>query len=667
MADNGVELVWEGKRREVERVPLPFQRVEIINESRATRQAGPLMRTGPQLPPDPLFGNAAGETPWRNKLIWGDNKYVLSSLIEGDPSIGLEPLAGKVDLIYIDPPFAKGEDFAFTARVGDADISKDQSVIEEIAYRDTLDIPTYLQMMYERLVLMKDLLRARGSIFVHVGVGVAHSVRSVLDELFPDWFQNEVVWQRHDPHNDAVKRFGVIHDNIYWFSKGGDPTYYPNEVREDLSDAGEREFSLVELPDGRVVNYRGQELIEGRRFKLDDATWKGSNPKKKFTWRGATPSPKREWIYDLDGMEAALARGELYLRDPIKGAARCRKRYLDENKGILLQDIWTNAGRMKGGSEYPTQKPELLLELVVRCVTQPGELVLDAFAGSGTTMVAAERLNRRWIGSDLGRFGVHLTRKRLLDIEGCKPFEVLNVGRYERKYWQGINAGEAVYEYFQFIVKLYHAEPVVGFTHLHGRKGEAMVHVGATDAPVTIAEVRAAMEECKANGLTALDVLGWEWEMGLNNTGLLELQQQTGVAARLFHIPHEVMDKRAVAAGDVHFYEAAYVAAKTAVEQGRAVRVELTDFLVAIDDYIREKVGDKVKKWSDWIDYWAVDFEYNGDVFHNQWQAYRTRKEPKLELTSGAHTYTTAGKRQILVKVVDIFGNDTTALLEVQV
>jgi hypothetical protein len=189
------------------------------------------------------------------------------------------------------------------------------------------------------------------------------------------------------------------------------------------------------------------------------------------------------------------------------------------------------------------------------------------------------------------------------------------------------------------------------------------------------------MEECKANGLKALDVLGWEWEMGLNSTGLAELQQQSGIATRLFHIPHEVMDKRAVAAGDVHFYEAAYVAAKTVVETGRAVRVELTDFLVAIDDYIREKIGDKVKKWSDWIDYWAVDFEYNspgrasgGDVFHNQWQAYRTRKEPKLELTSGAHTYgslhgesSTAGKRTILVKVVDIFGNDTTALLEVEV
>jgi adenine-specific DNA-methyltransferase len=315
---------------------------------------------------------------------------------------------------------------------------------------------------------------------------------------------------------------------------------------------------------------------------------------------------------------------------------------------------------------YDTQKPVELVSRILEACSRPESIVADLFCGSGTSMVAAEKLGRRWIGCDLGRFAIHTSRKRLLGIEGCKPFEVLNLGRYERRYWQGINAGEALYEYFQFIVNLYHADTIVGFMHLHGRKGEAMVHVGATDAPVTISEVRAAMTECQANGLKALDVLGWEWEMGLNNTGLLKLQQQLGVAARLFHIPHEIMDKRAVAAGDVHFYEAAYIAAKIVTEPGRAVRIELTDFLVAIDDYIREKVGDKVKTWSDWIDYWAVDFEYNGDVFHNQWQTYRTRKEPKLERTSGAHRYASTGKHQILVKVVDIFGNDTTALLEVE-
>jgi len=235
---------------------------------------------------------------------------------------------------------------------------------------------------------------------------------------------------------------GCITDRILWYGKSEQPYYDAEIEREELSKAAEGEFSLLELANGDIVNWKGNEHRFGRRFKLDDATWKGSNPKKKFIWRGATPSPKREWIYDFAGMEAALASGELYLRDPSKGAARCRKRYLDENKGIYLQDIWTNVGRVKGGSEYPTQKPKRLLERIVRIASRPNGLVGDFFAGSGTTIIAAEQNGRRWIGRDLSRFAIHVTRKRLLDTEDCKPFEILNLGKYERQYWQGMTFGE---------------------------------------------------------------------------------------------------------------------------------------------------------------------------------------------------------------------------------
>jgi len=165
---------------------------------------------------------------------------------------------------------------------------------------------------------------------------------------------------------------------------------------------------------GGNSGYKGNEGKRGRRFKLENATWRGSNPAKRFSWRGAKPSRTREWIYTEQGMEEALARGELYLRDPNKGAARCKKSYLDENKGILLQDIWTDVGRMKGGSAYATQKPEPLLERIILASSEEGDLVLDCFAGSGTTAAVAERLGRRWITADLGRFSIHTTRKRLL-------------------------------------------------------------------------------------------------------------------------------------------------------------------------------------------------------------------------------------------------------------
>lgn len=676
MAGNGVELVWDGKRKDVERVPLPFQRVEIINESRATRQASPLLRTGPQLPPDPLFADITGGgtagVPWRNKLIWGDNKYVLASLIEGDPSIGLAPLAGKVDLIYIDPPFATGADFSFSAQIGDLEIEKAQSIIEELAYRDTWGqgLASYLHMMHERLRLIATLLSPRGSVFVHCDTRVNSHLRLLLDEILgPDRMINEISWKRTGAHNDPG-RYGMITDTLLYYSKTD--SYCWNQPFSDRSQSAiDTSFAYVEKPDGSQVRLRkGEPVPEGwRRFQSVTLRSPHPRPNLMYEYKGYRPH-RNGWSVNLVRMEKYDRENRLIFPDTKDGAIRL-KMYLDESPGIPVQDIWIDIGKIESISAenlgYATQKPEALLRRIVETSSNPGDLVADFFVGSGTTAAVAEKLGRRWIGCDLGRFAIHTSRKRLLGIENCKPFEVLNLGRYERKYWQGINAGEAVYEYFQFIVKLYHAEPVVGFTNLHGRKGEAMVHVGATDAPVTISEVRAAMEECKANGLKALDVLGWEWEMGLNSTGLLELQQQSGVATRLFHIPHEIMDKRAVAAGDVHFYEAAYVAAKTIAEPGRTVRIELTDFLVAIDDYIRGKVGDKVKKWSDWIDYWAVDFEHDGDVFHNQWQAYRTRKEPKLDLVSGPHTYSSAGERQILVKVVDIFGNDTTALLEAEV
>ena len=315
---------------------------------------------------------------------------------------------------------------------------------------------------------------------------------------------------------------------------------------------------------------------------------------------------------------------------------------------------------------FPTQKNVSLVKRVIRASSNPGDLVLDFFAGSGTTAVAAEQSDRRWISVDLSRFGVHTARKRLLDISGCRPFELLNLGRYERRYWQGIEAGEAIHEYYLFILELYGAQPVAGFQHLHGERGGRLVHVGATESPVTLHELERTLEECTANGLTAVDVLGWEWEMGLNPAGRDELAARHHVDVHLFHIPREVMDKRAVDAGDVHFFELSVVEIEAAIDNS-TVEVELTGFLPAVDDYMREKASGKVTKWSDWIDYWSIDFAFDGETFLNQWQAYRTRKDPVLTLRSDPHEYDELGEHRVVVKVIDIFGNDTTHVLRVTI
>ena len=300
-------------------------------------------------------------------------------------------------------------------------------------------------------------------------------------------------------------------------------------------------------------------------------------------------------------------------------------------------------------------------------------------------MAVAEKLGRRWIGCDLGRWAIHVTRKRLLGIESCKPFEVLNLGKYERQYWQGITFGQrkdkslteqALYEYLAFILKLYGAQPVAGLTNLNGKKGRAMVHIGAVDAPVTISEIDTAVDECAQIKQPELHVLGWEWEMGLYDL-MVEAARKKGVKLVLLHIPREVMEQQAAAKGDVRFFELAYleVGVETVKEpkikirksKSPAVRVMLKDFVISNTELIPEEVRSKVKKWSDYIDYWAVDWGFQNDTFMQGWVTFRTRRERKLALISDPHTYEKPGKYRILVKVIDIFGNDTSQAIDVEV
>ena len=530
---------------------------------------------------------------WRNKLIWGDNKYVLSSL--------LEEFAGKVDLIYIDPPFATGNDFSYDVKVGDVPVTKQPSIIEETAYRDTWE--SYAQFFYERMVLAKELLTEDGSIYVHLDPTVGHYAKVILDEIFgAEAFQREIVWRIGwiSGYKSKAQNWIRNHDLIYYYTKAPDRFT----------------FNKGYVPYDSEYKRRGEDALpdNGQGYPIED-------------------------VWNANRFEAAL-KGE------------------DSLDSIQIKSF----SQEKTG--FPTQKNVSLVRRVIRASSNPGDLILDFFAGSGTTAVAAEQTDRKWIGVDLSRFGIQTARKRLLDIPECRPFEVLNLGRYERRYWQGLEAGDVIHEYYRFILELYGARPIPGFTHLHGEQGGRFVHVGATDSPVTRDELERTLEECVANGLTTVDMLGWEWEMGLNPAGKDELATKHGVDVRLFNIPREVMDKRAVDAGDVHFFELSVVEAKATVDKS-TVAIELTGFLPAVDDYMREKVGGKVTKWSDWIDYWSIDFEFDGETFVNQWQAYRTRGNPKLTLASDPHQYDGPGERRVVVKVIDIFGNDTTHELSV--
>lgn len=289
--------------------------------------------------------------------------------------------------------------------------------------------------------MMHEIMADDGQIYVHLNWRKGPYIKVIMDEVFgEDRFANEIIWRATDPHNDVKKKYGTVHQNIYYY-KMRDGVLNFDEAREDLSETALKEYSLMELPDGSIVDYDPH--LEGRRIKLNDATWKGTDRSKKFNWRGATPSAARVWPRDFEGMEQGVMDGDFYLRNPERGAARCKVDFLDENKGQIPQDIWENCGSMKGGSGYPTEKPEELLARIIRVSSKPGDIVLDGFMGSGTTLAVAEKLGRRWIGIDAGKLAIYTTQKRLLGLRAeignkgprlePRPFTLFNAGLYDFK------------------------------------------------------------------------------------------------------------------------------------------------------------------------------------------------------------------------------------------
>ena len=631
-----VRLQWDGKPTQVDRLSLPFQTVETINESRATRQ-----RDAQTLD----FGAPA--PAHRNLLVWGDNALIMGSL--------LKQYAGKINLIYIDPPFDTGADFSVQVKVGDEAVTKLPSILEEHAYRDTWGSgqASYLTMLYERLVLIHELLSEDGALYVHLAPNVSHAVKLVLDEVFgPTQFRSEIIWKRSSAHSDTKqgrRQYGGLHDVLFFYTK---------------TDRWQWNSLYTAYDDSYVTTkYSYVDEDTDRRYRLDNLTGPGGAAKGNPAYEvmGIT----RHWRYSQEKMAELIRQGRVIQTKP--GRVPQFKRYLDEGRGVPLQDLWTDIPPVNSQADerlgYATQKPVPLLERIINVSSQPGDLVADFFCGSGTTAVAAERLGRRWIACDLGRFAIHITRKRLLDIADCTPFDIKNLGVYERQRWQRVTGNGMLRRYLETILAFYRAEPIEGFTHLHGRKAGRIIHVGATDAPVTVDEAEEVMDEMADNGIEACDVLGWEWEMGLHDT-IPERARRRGLDMRLLQIPREVMERRVAEGAAVRFFELAHVDLDIR-RRGVEAWVGLKDFLIPSDDLIPSKVRDAIMSWSDLIDYWSVDFDHHDDTFHNQWQTYRTRAEPKLATQSDWHEYPGAGRYTIVVKIIDIFGNDTTKLAEV--
>jgi adenine-specific DNA-methyltransferase len=655
------ELTWEGKYKDGKkvtpvRIALPFQTIETINESVQQRQK--------MLD---FFSAGNTNTEWRNRLIWGDKKYVLPSL--------LPEFAGKVNLIYIDPPFNVGADFSFTATIADhpdtdedetTSFIKEPNIIEQKAYRDTWGkgLDSYMQWFYETALLLKELLAENGSIYVHLDWHIGHYAKSVMDEVFGyENFLNEIIWQKIRSSKAQSIGFGNVHDSIFIYKKSEKITFNPEKVQH--SDAYlESHYRYVDEP-------------TGRRYRLDNFTQAGQGPTRKFGNKVINPPGGKHWIWSQERIDEGMSKGLIVFS---KDGMPSVKRFLDEVAGNYVEDIWTDIAPVNSMAKervnYSTQKPESLLERIINVSSNQNDLILDCFNGSGTTAATAEKLNRRWITCDLGRFAIHTTRKRLLGIDNVKPFIVQNLGKYERQQWMNAefeNPEDRLVQektYKHFIIELYHAKPLDGYVWLHGAKAGRMVHVGNVEAPVTVEDIKSTIKEfwklvgkekdAKTNGI---DFLGWDFAFDVNETAK-QFAAENKVNVSFKKIPREVLEKKAVEQGDIKFYELASLVIKTKTDKKKAT-VSLDNFIIPPDD-VPEEVQGKITHWSQWIDYWAIDWNYKDDTFHNEWQSYRTKQNPKIELNA-VHLYEKAGKYTVLVKVIDILGNDTTKAIEIKI
>jgi DNA modification methylase len=658
--EEDVFLFWNGRKEDTTNIALPFHSIEHIDEPRKEAQ-----KAGDNFSMFETDFRGRQLKGWTNKLIWGDNKLILSSLANGPMREEIEKEGG-LKLIYIDPPFAVGADFGFDIQIGDETAEKKQSIIEEIAYRDTWGkgISSYLSMMYERLKLMHKLLAEDGGLYVHCDWRMSSYLKLLCDDIFgQENFINEIAWH-YKRWPSKSKNFQKMHDDILYYGKS----------------------------EKRIFNVLLQELTEGTNKR-----WQGKKSKVEF----------------------------------VNGIRQVTQMTEEESEGTPLDDVWNipvvNSQAIER-LDYPTQKPETLLERVIKSSSNEGDLIADFFSGSGTTAAVAEKLGRKWITTDLGRFSVHTTRKRLIGVQrelqstgkDFRAFELLNLGKYERQFFMDdlTNGKRKAKEdlYVDLILEAYKAKRIEGHSTLHGSKSGRFIHVGPLDVPVTQSRLMDIFEECRTKLYTQVDVLGFEFEMGLTPQSIQELKEK-GVSVTLKYIPKDVFDKRAVEKGQVKFFDVAYLNTKEKVK-GKSIVIELTDFVTHYtQDDIEElqqsmRAGSKVviedgqiikiekdksgiitrtlltENWYDWIDYWAIDFDYlsrpeiikikNDDgsieekwtgnyLFENEWQSFRTKKTPALEFKSIAHEYKAAGKYKVMVKVVDILGIDTSKIIEVKI
>lgn len=582
-----------------------------------------------QVPNIPNAFNAALDGgSWMNRLVYGDNLLTMQALLAGDPQTGLPSLRGKVDLIYIDPPFDSKADYRTKVKLPGVDLQQKPTVVEQFAYADTWEEGTisYLKMIYKRLVLMKELLSSNGCIYVHIDWHVGPYVKTILDDIFgKENFVNEIVWS-YSWGIRTDSRWNRKHDTIYMYSKSAEN-----------------------------IKFNANEVLEERQVSESTAN--------RLKYKGAL------------------------IKDGNKGRG--------DSELALPSDVWyiaTINGMAKERLNYATQKPEALLERIIKASSNEGDLVCDFFGGSGTTAAVAEKLGRRWITCDIGKPASLVMRKRFIDQE-VNPFLYQSIGDYQKEAFHNNKKLRRVGDLSQVVLGLFGALPFSpeqvsdrNFGYVKGTRN--LVMVDSPNRLTTAATVRRAVE-AKASLLGGdwdkVIVLGWNFAFDISQA--IEKYKNSNVEVLV--IPPDLLDKlskkgfkKLIADKTVRFSSLQYLVVNpvevTVNGNGEdELDISLNNYVllspdnIPLDDKDKEKLQQVMEQDPlSLIEYWSIDPDYDGDTFRSTWQDYRENVDNDSDPLHCVYSTRIAmphkDERKVCVKAVDVFGFESQVILDVK-
>lgn len=568
-----------------------------------------------------------------NRLIYGDNLLCMQALLAGDPQTGLPSLRGKVDLIYIDPPFDSKADYRTKLNLPGGDISQKPTTIEQFAYADTWKDGTtsYLRMLYPRLVLMRELLSDHGSIYVHIDWHVGHYVKVLMDEVFgKENFVNDIIWA-YSRWANVSSAFQRMHDNVFFYRMSPNSTFHEQRVQ---------------LPESRKRNL--VQIIDGVKVAMRDENGK-------VVYRQQTDKPVSDYWDDTD----------------------------------IWDEIYQVGKNGKERLDYATQKPEALLERIIKASSNEGDLVCDFFGGSGTTAAVAERLGRRWITTDIGKPATLVMRKRLID-QDVKPFLYQSIGDYQKEMMHGTRLFRSIGELSQVVMQLYGALPfteeqVADRNYGYLKESHTLVYVDSPNrltSRATLKRASTAAQTLMGGGWKKVVVLAWNFAFDISQA-IEEYKDSVEVLV----IPPDLLDKlkkqgfvKLVQSGTVRFSGLQYLSLhpieKRESADGDTLTIRLRDYVqlspenIPLDEKDREAVRRiAAEDPLALIEYWSIDPDYDGETFRSLWQDYRENTAVDHDalhcVTRADITVPHKESRTVCVKAVDVFGFESVVVEQV--